>query len=638
MCIHASIWYNIHLYVDTSSCNLHLKTFARFLKYFITWFSVQLFTYIRRISTLEIYTGLGFIMVLDLIRVYLYEVAKIQFKNRVTQGIFGDILLIEPYLRNSNNTNMSIEEFYKLGPPKIVKCDYLFDLWNSEMIENTKFDIKHVSKTNEDDLNLGPEAEQISKETRLFNKRALVKNKSKYNSPYKKHYKYEEIDESLINFIKPETYLFNTKISMKNEINSAKNKKDSDFSDQNLIKAKKDAKTHNSKTKKEHAFHSDQNPFILKTRKSLIDQNVKKEESRGNNNLASSLQVSFSDKKDIESKSNNENLFEIDSDEVVSDEMSEQEENISTQQQYDDEANAWLLINEEVRKATQSQPRRGRITKESLKIHFKDKTDYVYNILTFNRSDVLNYTVFRDNIRQINNERENLYMAIVSNKNLLNKIYYTLIVIEALIIYYIVSKWIDVQPLLLKLCMPIFIVPAWSSIKLIVESFFFIVYSHPYDPGDRIFLDNENYIVRDMSLLTTTLIRWDGYKCIIPNLYIRDKLITNIRRSNAQTWEVNVLISKNTTEAKFKKLKNIFNKCIEQDKAYYDINMFRTEIINSNYINLKIHVKHNYNFQNGFLMWNNHTKFLKVLSAAFTIIGIKYLPMKQEIYIENTII
>lgn len=547
ICLHTSIWYNIHLFVENATCNLHLKTFARILKYFIIWFSVQLFTYVKNISTLEIYTGLGFIMVLDLIRVYLYEVAKLQFKNRVTQGIFIDILSIEPFLRKNINENITIEEFYKFGPPKLIKCDYLFDLWNNEKIENPRYDIKHVSQTTEDDLNLGPEAEEISHETRLFNKRALVKNKSKFNSPYK-NLKIEEVNTDLKSFVKPETYLF----------------------DQDLL-------------------------------------TLKKEESKA----------------------------EPDPDEVVSDENSEVEENITNEQQLDDETNAWLLINEEVRKATQSQPKKGIITKESLRIHFKDKTDYVYNILTFNRSDVLNYTVFRDNIRQINNERQNLYMAIVSNKSLLDKIYYTLIAIEALIIYYIVSKWLNIQPLLIKLCIPIFFIPTWSSIKLIVESFFFIVYSHPYDPGDRIFLDNENYIVSDMSLLTTTLTRWDGYKCIIPNLYIRDKLITNIRRSNAQTWEINVCICKTTNEEKFKKLKNIFSKCIEHDKAYHNITMYKTDIINSNYINLKIHVKHNYNFQNGFLMWNNHTKFLKVLTAAFSIIGIKYLPMKQEINIIN---
>ncbi|EQB60679.1 hypothetical protein NAPIS_ORF01746 [Vairimorpha apis BRL 01] len=146
-------------------------------------------------------------MVLDLIRVYLYEVAKLQFKNRVTQGIFIDILSIEPFLRKNINENITIEEFYKFGPPKLIKCDYLFDLWNNEKIENPRYDIKHVSQTTEDDLNLGPEAEEISHETRLFNKRALVKNKSKFNSPYK-NLKIEEVNTDLKSFVKPETYLF----------------------------------------------------------------------------------------------------------------------------------------------------------------------------------------------------------------------------------------------------------------------------------------------------------------------------------------------------------------------------------------------------------------------------------------------
>jgi len=55
------------------------------------------------------------------------------------------------------------------------------------------------------------------------------------------------------------------------------------------------------------------------------------------------------------------------------------------------------------------------------------------------------------------------------------------------------------------------------------------------------------------------------------------------------------------------------------------------EIVDSAYVKLNLLVKHKYNFQNGFLMWNNHTKFLRILSSALAIIDIKYLPMSQNI-------
>lgn len=164
-----------------------------------------------------------------------------------------------------------------------------------------------------------------------------------------------------------------------------------------------------------------------------------------------------------------------------------------------------------------------------------------------------------------------------------------------------------------------------------MESFFFIVYSHPYDPGDRIFLDNENYIVRDISLLTTTLIRWDGFKCSLANVIMKDKSITNVRRSSSQIWNLELLINSRTSDQKLHELQVIFRKLIEEDRSYANISMYTKDIKDSNYYVLNILVKHNYNFQNGFLMWNNHTKFLRILSASLVIIGIKYLPLPQDV-------
>ncbi|WUR02718.1 mechanosensitive channel of small conductance (MscS1F) [Vairimorpha necatrix] len=321
------------------------------------------------------------------------------------------------------------------------------------------------------------------------------------------------------------------------------------------------------------------------------------------------------------------NLIDIDIDDI--DDSSSDSSNFI--QKKDQEANLWISINEEIRKAQPPQPKSGRITKKSLKYHFKDKSDLLYNILSFNRTEELNYLVFRDNIRQINNERENLFIVIECNRNLLSKVRHTLIFIELLVLYWFISNWLNIKPLLVELCLPIFILPAFSTLKEIIESFLFICYSHPYDPGDRIYLDNENYIVRDISLLTTTLIRWDGYKCYISNLRIKDKSITNIRRSQGQTWNLEFLIDSHTSDRKMEILQDILNRLVKEDKAYKSIQIHTGEIIDSAYIKLNILVKHKYNFQNGFLMWNNHTKFLRILSASLAIINVKYLPLNRDI-------
>ena len=552
--LHCIIAYYTYITREKMTFNIVVKTFFRLFKFlliFVFVYTLQHVVYIKYPDSL--YTGVGILMLIDLIRAFFYEIVSHGFKNRLSNGIFNDILQIEPFFlkSNINYKPLTIEEFYEKGKPTSVDVDYLFDLWNDESIQTDR----SLAVYTAEDINLRPEAEEISNEARLYNKRALVnKNvKSSYGSPFKKQIESSvSISDNVDTIVKPESYLFPSP-------------------------------------------DIENNP--------TFDSKVAKDTT----------------------------IYHCDSNEIVSDNEQEDEESLNEFQKKDQEANLWISINEEVRKAQHTQPKTGRITKKSLKFHFQDKSEIAYRILSFNRTEELNYIVFRDNIRQINNERGNLYIAIECNNNLLSKIYYTLICIESLLMYWFVSSWLDIQPLLIKLCLPIFILPAFSSIKVIIESFLFIVYTHPYDPGDRIFLDGENYIVRDISLLKTTLIRWDGARCYIVNVLIKDKSITNVRRSSAQTWTLELLIDARTSNRKIEELQDVFNRLVEEDKSYKSVNMHILEIVDSAYVKLNLLVKHKYNFQNGFLMWNNHTKFLRILSSALAIIDIKYLPMSQNI-------
>ncbi|KAK6089499.1 hypothetical protein P3W45_001498 [Vairimorpha bombi] len=555
--VHISIWYFIYVFRESHTFNVYIKICFRLFKiafFYLFFYTLRKVIYIKYANSID--SGVLIIAGFDLFRAFLYEIVSLSFNSRITNGIFEDILLFEPFtiktLKNrptASTDMMSIQEFYKRGRPEKLDNEMLFDLWNDESVKSNEVDknLPVVAYLTEEDKILQPEAQEISNEARLFNKSTLTNKiiKRPFGSPYKQNMIDHGINENDFDIkTKPETYLFNKK---------------------------KDEEPVNSAT------------------------------------------------------------FLCDSDEVVSDSENEPDEVLNEHQRKDHEANLWILINEEIRKAQLEQPKPGRITRNSLKQHFNKDADLVFRILSFKRTEELNYTVFRDNIRQINNERDNLYTAIDCNRSLLSKIYYTLIVIECLVVYWFISNWLEIQPLLVKLCIPIFILPAFPSLKLIMESFFFIVYSHPYDPGDRILLDDENYIVRDISLLTTTLIRWDGFKCTIANVIMKDKSITNVRRSSSQTWNLELLINSRTSDKRLDELQFIFNKLLEEDKSYAGISMYTTELRDSSYLVLNILVRHNYNFQNGFLMWNNHTKFLRILSASFSVIGIKYLPLPQDV-------
>ncbi|KAF9762101.1 Mechanosensitive ion channel protein 8 [Nosema granulosis] len=297
--------------------------------------------------------------------------------------------------------------------------------------------------------------------------------------------------------------------------------------------------------------------------------------------------------------------------------------------QFDENQFQWLYL--EKYRLHVEEFNHGKITVESLCTHFPpNRAKLIYKVLTFQRSEALIKSILRENIRQINNERENLYVAAGCSLRLLSIIYWTLIFIEGLFVYTTVSTYLQIQPLLVKLMLPIFIVPILPSLKSILEAFFFIVFSHPYDPGDRVHLDGENYIVRDINMMSTTLIRWDGMKCLIPNNEIKDKVLINIRRSWCQNWRIEFLIDAVTTDNRINLLNTLLEKYIKLDRAYKSITCNVSEIVDCAFIKLSIIVEHSSNFQNGFLMWNNHSKFIRIVNKSLYVLKIRYLPLSRK--------
>jgi small-conductance mechanosensitive channel len=243
----------------------------------------------------------------------------------------------------------------------------------------------------------------------------------------------------------------------------------------------------------------------------------------------------------------------------------------------------------------------------------------------------MNYDVFRDNARQISNERNNLYQTVEDNRRLLNIIWHTLTIIEIVVVYCVVAKYLKLQSVLLELLLPVFILPAFSAIKIAVESFFFIVFSHPYDPGDRVHIDGENMVVREIQLLSTTFDRWDGIKVIIPNSEIRGKMILNIRRSKSQQWKLEFYISAKTPPKKIELVKEAFKRFVKNNKAFVACNVTLSEIADCRYLKLQVLVKHSMNFQSGFLMWTNHSKFVGVFLMILSMLKIKYRQLDQDV-------
>lgn len=73
-----------------------------------------------------------------------------------------------------------------------------------------------------------------------------------------------------------------------------------------------------------------------------------------------------------------------------------------------------------------------------------------------------------------------------------------------------------------------------GTAKSCFEALIFVFFQHPFDVGDRVIIDDETFVIDNIEVFTTRMIRWDGVMVSITNSTLCSKLIQNIRRSDNQ--------------------------------------------------------------------------------------------------------
>ncbi|EOB13429.1 hypothetical protein NBO_74g0004 [Nosema bombycis CQ1] len=552
------LWFIIYRTRENEVMNIQLKIYCRVFKFlilYILFYCLKQIMYIPYTTLFNVSVAL--VIVLDVLRAYIFELSKERILNRLITGLFRDMLrfkIITTFQDKQNhlqNLVGALEKFHSLGPPVKLNADELFPLWSNKPVEFPDLETALNSSIEENEL-----ASSLGRES--------VRDTVSYNRAIIRHgHSSRLIKEDIMKEMR-------TSARFEAELNS-------------LVP-----------------------PEIFKFR--------------------------HHDPQAIETMPPDYPEDLADSDEKTP--MDEDEFEDTDLIRFDESQFQWLYL--EKWKQQEEERLHGKITVESLSRIFGEvDAAAVYEVLSFKRSEDLILSIFKENIRQINNEQENLYNATDSSIALIRIIYWTCIGIESLFVYTLISSYLQVQPLLLKLALPIFIVPILPSLKSILEAFFFLVFSHPYDAGDRVFIDGQNYIVRNISMFSTTLIRWDGMRCSIPNNQIKDKVLINVRRSYNQKWRIEFLIDSRTSQRRVEYLKTLLRRYLELDGAYKSVRIDLDKVVDSSYLLLAIIVEHSSNFQNGFLMWNTHSKFIRIVNKSLYILNIKALALTKRVHIKN---
>jgi len=98
------------------------------------------------------------------------------------------------------------------------------------------------------------------------------------------------------------------------------------------------------------------------------------------------------------------------------------------------------------------------------------------------------------------------------------------------------------------------------------DAIMFLFVTHPFDTGDRCFIDAENLTVKRMGLFATVFVRSDGTEAYYSNNQLFTKFITNVRRSDKMVEGLTMQVAWRTPLEKLDALENRLNEWLATEE------------------------------------------------------------------------
>lgn len=135
-----------------------------------------------------------------------------------------------------------------------------------------------------------------------------------------------------------------------------------------------------------------------------------------------------------------------------------------------------------------------------------------------------------------------------------------------------------------------------STATRVFDSIMFLFVTHPFDTGDRCFIDTENLVVKKMGLLATVFTRADGTETYYFNSQLFTKFITNARRSDKTGELCTLFVSFKTSLEKIDELEKCMNDWLatEENRWYQpQTSVVFQRIENQNFMEIALAIPHN---------------------------------------------
>lgn len=177
-----------------------------------------------------------------------------------------------------------------------------------------------------------------------------------------------------------------------------------------------------------------------------------------------------------------------------------------------------------------------------------------------------------------------------------------------------------------------------ESAKQFFQSIIFLFFMHPYDVGDRVYIDTLQYIVKKVGLLGTEFRCTNGQITYIPHYILITKVIYNARRSERQVDVIEFQLSYDTPKEKLVELKESINHYLnEQESREFSGNPLLAikAIEDCNQLKLFLSLEHKSNWQNNTQRLIRKTRFMLALRDLCVRLGLSYsLPVQRVIHLD----
>jgi small-conductance mechanosensitive channel len=105
-----------------------------------------------------------------------------------------------------------------------------------------------------------------------------------------------------------------------------------------------------------------------------------------------------------------------------------------------------------------------------------------------------------------------------------------------------------------------------SAAQNVFDSVIFLFATHPFDTGDRVVVEEEVFVVKQLGLFSTLFTRWDGTETMIANSKLGTLFITNFRRSPPQFENATLQLGWHTTLEQLDALEARMNEWLQRDE------------------------------------------------------------------------